>query len=299
MPDEEAKMVLELGSDGDQDLDKLHKQATVKRKLKEKNICNNGDLRFPTVGYVNENDDKVENKTSYPIVSDNDIDFMDVENKNRTKKQIKQMIRYDPLNPDHKKYVIGGATEKTEDSPKKKKKKLKDTQSDTKTTVVRVSKVQYSESFNESLKNIGKETGGFSLSQIVGQTQKDNVSDERIPQNNLQINYDELNFDSGKKKIFQYDSSDSSSEEENEKIDVSYKEKAEHNNNDKNAIKENRFFSTSINDSSIQEAYSFFNPENKKGIEDHSKKRRMLKEIVRKKLRNNTRNLKKKRRGTK
>ncbi|XP_049876907.1 probable RNA-binding protein CG14230 [Pectinophora gossypiella] len=200
------------------------------------------------------------------------------------------MLRFDPSQPEHAKYL---APVEEQETTKKSKKKKKDKQEEAKLEVapeipkVEVSKEQFYR-VSETLKEAIVQPTQFSLRSLFGnneETKKDDTEQETgyIP---LETSKDQNKkvrnpLDPGEKNPFVYDSSDSEGEEKEEEVKtaplpVVAPVKA--------IWKENLFFSNS--DNRLKEGLAFFN---KTSEHEEVKERRELKSLMKKRIYNKER----------
>ncbi|KAG6456786.1 hypothetical protein O3G_MSEX009939 [Manduca sexta] len=199
------------------------------------------------------------------------------------------MLRFDPLQPDHAKFLM--PLEEKKQEIKKSKKKNKDKKDEVEEQSqefveekVEVSKEQFYK-VSETLKEAIAQPTSFSLRSLFTR----NEDDDNAPQDQ-EMNYIPLEkpskpkvknpLDPGEKNPFVYDSSDSEAEEEKEvKINPATPQPEP-----KAVWKENLFFSS--DDTRLKEALIFFN----KPIEtDVQKERRELKSLMKKRIYNKER----------
>ncbi|XP_063830598.1 probable RNA-binding protein CG14230 isoform X2 [Ostrinia nubilalis] len=204
------------------------------------------------------------------------------------------MLRFDPSQPEHAKFLA--PVEETKEPAKKSKKKLKDKQEEQKTETVEteVDKIEVSkEQFykvTETLKEALVQPTTFSLRSLFGQ----NEETEKAPdQNTDYIAIEKPKVPkvknpldpSGKKNPFVYDSSDSEDEEvSKDKKQETLQETKIETAEPKAVWRENLFFSTS--DSRLQDGLAFFN---KTETNEPHKERRELKSVMKKRIYNKER----------
>ncbi|CAB3234921.1 unnamed protein product [Arctia plantaginis] len=199
------------------------------------------------------------------------------------------MLRFDPMQPDHAKFLTPMETKL--EPPKKSKKKMKEEKHlNELQPVVEVPKVEVSkEQFykvSETLKEAIAQPNTFSLRSLFGQG--DNIED--APQKQ-ETDYIPLETAKDKKKVknpldptdknpFVYDSSDSESEEPEKNVKTELPPPPE----TKAVWKENLFFSKT--DSRLKDGLIFFTRVQQNEVQ---KERRELKSLVKKRLYNNDR----------
>ncbi|XP_050681446.1 nucleolar protein 8 [Leptidea sinapis] len=197
------------------------------------------------------------------------------------------MLRFDPLQPDHAKYLLP-VEEKTEVPKKGKKKKLKnkedfkEPESQSEIKKVEVSNEQFYE-ISDTLKEAITQPTAFSLRSLFA-TAADNedapvqivesVAIEKIK--NKKVNNP---LDPGERNPFKYDSSESENEEEKETAPPVAKTEV------KAVWRENLFFSE--HDTRLKEGLEYFSSQSMLG--DVQKERRQLKTVMKKRLYNNER----------
>ncbi|RVE43761.1 hypothetical protein evm_011610 [Chilo suppressalis] len=219
---------------------------------------------------------------------------------NKTKSKL-GMLRFDPSQPEHAKFLAPVDKIKQESTKKAKKKKLKEQQEDEKTKKVipendkpkiEVSKEQFYK-VSETLKESLEQPNNFSLRSLFGP----NEYDEKVT---LAQDTDYIPLGKPKdpkvknplnlvgKNPFIYDSSDSETEEV---VEIKSQRKSTETNSEVNNTsepkavwKENLFFSKS--DSRLQDGLSFFN---KTTENEPNKERRVLKSVMKKRLYNKER----------
>ncbi|XP_026321007.1 probable RNA-binding protein CG14230 isoform X2 [Hyposmocoma kahamanoa] len=218
-------------------------------------------------------------------------------NKDADNKKLKTkigMLRFDPLQPEHAKF-LAPADELQEQAKKSKKKKSKDKQQEdeqpkeTKTEgpKVEVSKEQFY-NISETLKEAIKKPASFSLRSLFRNNEEENKEEEEtttmdyIPLTKPKDDYKKFNnpLDPGQRNPFVYDSSDSENEENNE----INKDQLELTPVATKAVwKENLFFSKT--DQRL-EGLTFFNKINANEVQ---KERRELKSLMKKRIYNKER----------
>ncbi|XP_046662269.1 probable RNA-binding protein CG14230 [Homalodisca vitripennis] len=191
------------------------------------------------------------------------------------------MVRFDPSREDHEKYIVKPQEETKDEDIVRKKKKTREDESGESTNVQSKSEVSnekfytVKEDLKETLKNEGGT--GFSLLRLFGSKEEPQESDNK-PEDNRSRPIKKLNPKA--KNPFKYDSSDSELEQEEP-------EKRE----DKPPViswKTTFFFTDS--DTRLQEAFEFLKiPDETGDIEVYTEKRKMLKNFIRHKVKNNNR----------
>ncbi|KAL0820570.1 hypothetical protein ABMA28_006417 [Loxostege sticticalis] len=213
------------------------------------------------------------------------------------------MLRFDPTQPEHAKFLAPVEDTKDETTKKSKKKKLKEKQDEQKTEHVgtEVEKVEVSkEQFykvSETLKEALVQPSTFSLRSLFGQNEetKEDDREKGVPDHNT--NYIPLEKPkepkfrnpldtSGKKNPFVYDSSESEDEEVDKetKQNIQPEAKTETTTETKAVWRENLFFSNL--DSRLQDGLAFFS---KTDDNEANKERRELKSVMKKRIYNKER----------
>ncbi|XP_023939228.2 nucleolar protein 8 [Bicyclus anynana] len=199
------------------------------------------------------------------------------------------MLRFDPTQPDHAKYLVPVTTEEHTKSKKKKSKesKTEENQKEPEHIVekVEVSKEQFYK-ISDSLKdhNAMAQSTTFSLRSLF-QKEDDNQQEganedvNYIPLKTKKDNKVKNPLDPGEKNPFVYDSSESESEDEKNDNTTIVPE----NNDIKTVWRENLFLS--ITDHRLKEGLMFFVEAN----EETQKERRELKSVMKKRIHNNER----------
>lgn len=206
------------------------------------------------------------------------------------------MLRYDPLQPEHAKY-LAPVEAKHESLKKSKKKKSKDVedkeelepdrQPDPVVEKVEVSKEQFYK-ISDTLKEAITQPNSFSLRSLF--TKEDNTKEEAqeensnyIPLQSTKVSKVKNPLEPGERNPFVYDSSESENEEENTRKNNSQRvveEKIE----PKIVWREKLFFSPA--DNRLKEGLLFFSKSNEN---DRQKERRELKSVMKKRIYNKER----------
>ncbi|KAG7301507.1 hypothetical protein JYU34_014474 [Plutella xylostella] len=195
------------------------------------------------------------------------------------------MLRFDPMHPDHAKFLAPVEEQKQDLTKKSKKKKNKGEETEEtpqpEPEKIEVSKEQFY-TVTDTLKEAIKQPNTFSLRSLFktseqedGSTDKQDQEDGYTPLEKKKESKIKNPLEPGERNPFQYDSSDSEPEDEVEKSDT----KPEQSQDVKAVWKEDFFFSP--NDKRLEEGVAFFL--NSSGNEVQ-KDRRELKTLMKKRL---------------
>ncbi|XP_026763099.2 probable RNA-binding protein CG14230 [Galleria mellonella] len=209
------------------------------------------------------------------------------------------MLRFDPMQPDHAKFLAPVEEIKQDHTKKSKKKKPKENPEmesqteklDQEKEKVEVSKEQFYK-VSETLKDTLEQPTTFSLRSLFSKSE--NIEEETKSQESTYVPLATSKerkvknpLDPGTKNPFVYDSSDSEVEEEEKKENADL---IPEKNENKIVWKENLFFSES--DGRLKDGLDFFNKisqDEKKRKEKRQKERRELKSLMKKRIYNKER----------